>query len=168
MIERNINDRPERPPTPDFRLLFESAPGLYLVLTPGLKIVAASDAHLRATMTKREEVLGRGIFEVFPDNPGDPHAIGVRNLSASLERVLRTKAPDGNSRSCWPDSSMLDSDSLAFSWSWAGRVPSCATRSSVGGLGLPSGVVWSRGRAGRCVCRPASANSLRSRCHRAC
>jgi PAS domain S-box-containing protein len=81
-------------PQPDFRLLFESAPGLYLVLTPDLKIAAASDAYLRATMTKREEVLGRGVFEVFPDNPDDRHATGVRNLSASLERVLRNKAPD--------------------------------------------------------------------------
>ena len=34
---------------PDFRLLFEGAPGLYLVLTPDLKIVAVSEAYLRAT-----------------------------------------------------------------------------------------------------------------------
>jgi len=47
---------------PDFRALFESAPGLYLVLTPDFQIVAASDAYLRATMTKREDVQGRGIF----------------------------------------------------------------------------------------------------------
>src|SRR5581483_7137694 len=38
---------------PDFRALFESAPGLYLVLTPELTIVGASDAYLRATMTDR-------------------------------------------------------------------------------------------------------------------
>jgi signal transduction histidine kinase len=79
---------------PDFRVLFESAPGLYLVLTPNFKIVAASDAYLRATMTKREEVLGRGIFDVFPDNPDDPTATGVRNLSASLERVVRQRVSD--------------------------------------------------------------------------
>ena len=72
---------------PDFRVLFESAPGLYLVLTEGLKIVAASDAYLRATMTKRADILGRDLFEVFPDNPHDPAADGVRNLTASLKRV---------------------------------------------------------------------------------
>jgi len=33
---------------PDFRALFESAPGSYLVLTPALVIVAVSDAYLRA------------------------------------------------------------------------------------------------------------------------
>ncbi len=65
---------------PDFQALFESAPGLYLVLTPALKIVAVSDAYLKATMTKREKVLGRGLFEVFPDNPDDPTATGVRTI----------------------------------------------------------------------------------------
>ena len=81
-------------PGPDFKVLFESAPGLYLVLTPVLDIVAASDAYLQATMTKRQEILGRGLFEVFPDNPNDPTATGVRNLRDSLDRVLQNKRPD--------------------------------------------------------------------------
>ncbi|TLY31274.1 MAG: PAS domain S-box protein [Nitrospirae bacterium] len=79
---------------PDFQVLFESAPGLYLVLTPALTIVAVSDAYLKATMTKREEILGRGLFEVFPDNPDDPAATGVRNLRVSLDRVLTHRVPD--------------------------------------------------------------------------
>jgi signal transduction histidine kinase/ActR/RegA family two-component response regulator len=78
----------------DFRALFEAAPGLYLVLDPELRIVAVSEAYLRATMTQREEIVGRGIFEVFPDNPEDPEATGVRNLSASLERVKHTRTAD--------------------------------------------------------------------------
>jgi len=81
-------------PAPDFQALFESAPGLYLVLTPDLKIVAVSEAYLRATMTKRDEILARGIFDVFPDNPDDPAATGVRNLRASLERVLQNRVSD--------------------------------------------------------------------------
>jgi signal transduction histidine kinase/DNA-binding response OmpR family regulator len=79
---------------PDFRVLFESAPGLYLVLTPDFTIVAVSNAYLHATMTQREAILGRGIFEVFPDNPADPAATGVGNLRASLERVLRHGVAD--------------------------------------------------------------------------
>jgi two-component system, cell cycle sensor histidine kinase and response regulator CckA len=79
---------------PDFQSLFQSAPDLYLALTPDLKIVAVSDAYLRATLTKREEILGRGIFDVFPDNPEDPEATGVRNLRSSMERVLRYKIAD--------------------------------------------------------------------------
>ncbi len=82
------------PPPPDFRRLFESAPGLYLVLAPDLRIVAVSDAYLQATMTKRDEILGRGIFDVFPDNPDDVGATGVSNLRASLDRVIRNRVAD--------------------------------------------------------------------------
>ena len=81
-------------PAPDFRSLFESSPSLCLVLSPDLTIVAVSDAYLYATMTKREEILGRGIFEIFPDNPDDPTATGVHNLRASLQRVLQGHIAD--------------------------------------------------------------------------
>jgi PAS domain S-box-containing protein len=77
----------------DFRALFESAPGLYLVLKPDLRIVAASDAYLAATMTRREAIFGRSIFDVIPDNPDDPTATGVKNLKASLEYVVSQRAP---------------------------------------------------------------------------
>lgn len=86
---------PAVPPPPlDFRALFESAPGLYLVLTPDFRIAAASDAYLQATMTTRAGVLGRAIFDVFPDNPDDPAATGVHNLNASLSRVVRDGVTD--------------------------------------------------------------------------
>jgi len=83
-------------PRTDFRNLFESAPGLYLVLLPNKEftITAASDAYLRATMTQRDRIIGHGIFDVFPDNPDDPSATGTRNLRASLERVLQERVPD--------------------------------------------------------------------------
>ena len=67
---------------------------MYLVLSPGLRIVAASDAYLRATMTNRDDIIGRGLFDVFPDNPDDPNATGVENLRASLDRVLRNRTAD--------------------------------------------------------------------------
>lgn len=74
-----------------FQWLFESSPGLYLVLWPDFTIVAVSNAYLQATMTKRKEILGRNLFEVFPDNPDDPTATGVSNLRASLMHVLQYK-----------------------------------------------------------------------------
>ncbi len=79
--------------TPDFRVLFESVPNSYLVLTPDLTIVAASDAYLRATQTKREEIIGRGIFDVFPENPDELSATGVYNLRHSFESVLKYQIP---------------------------------------------------------------------------
>ncbi|MDZ8069345.1 MAG: ATP-binding protein [Nostoc sp. DedQUE08] len=77
----------------NFQTLFESIPGLYIVYSLDLVIVAGSDAYFRATKTKREEVVGRHLFEVFPDNPDDPNATGVRNLRASLENVLKYRQP---------------------------------------------------------------------------
>lgn len=74
--------------------LFESLPGAYLVLTPDLIIVAVSDAYLQATMTTRAGLLGRQLFDAFPDNPDDAGATGVSNLRSSLERVRRTGQPD--------------------------------------------------------------------------
>jgi PAS domain S-box-containing protein len=79
---------------PDFQALFEAAPNLYLVLRPDLQIVAVSDAYSRATMTERGSILGRNLFEVFPDNPDDPAASGVSNLRASLARVLQFRRAD--------------------------------------------------------------------------
>ena len=77
----------------DFKVLFESAPAFYLVLDPTLHIVAVSDGYLAATKTRREDIVGRHLFDVFPDNPDDPTATGTRNLKASLETVLRTGKP---------------------------------------------------------------------------
>lgn len=77
-----------------FQALFESAPGLYLVLRPDLMIVAVSDAYLTATMRRREDLLGRHEFDAFPDNPNDPDANGVSILAASLERVLADRVAD--------------------------------------------------------------------------
>jgi PAS domain S-box-containing protein len=78
----------------DYKNLFESSPGLYLILTPSLEIIAASNAYLGATMKQREEIIGRQIFEVFPDNPDDSHATGVATLKGSLEKVFSTKVTD--------------------------------------------------------------------------
>lgn len=79
---------------PDFRRLFERGPGLYMVLDPELRIVAVSDAYAAATMIRREEVLGRYLFDIFPDNPDDDTATGVHNLRSSLLRVLQTREGD--------------------------------------------------------------------------
>lgn len=83
--------------TLDYQALFASAPGPYLVLAPNppeFTILAVNDAYLRATMSTRQALIGRGLFTAFPDNPNDPAATGVRNLRASLEAALHTRAPD--------------------------------------------------------------------------
>ncbi len=75
-------------PEPDLKGLFESGPGLYMVLDPNLRVVAASKAYLQATLTRRADIVGRHVLEVFPGNPGDPTADAVGNSHASFLRVL--------------------------------------------------------------------------------
>jgi signal transduction histidine kinase len=81
----------------DFRVLFEQSPEVLLVLRPDAPrytMVGATEARLRATHMTREDTVGKGLFEIFPDNPDDAEATGAANLRASLDRVRATGAPD--------------------------------------------------------------------------
>lgn len=78
----------------DYQALFKQSPSLHLILSLDFTILDASDEYLRATLTKREDILGKNVFDVFPDNPRNPLANGVSNMRISLERVVREKATD--------------------------------------------------------------------------
>lgn len=76
-----------------FRSLFEAVPGRFLVLEPeDYKIAAVSDSYLESTMSRRENIRGRHLFEAFPAAPG--YTDGVRKLRASLERVKGSMQAD--------------------------------------------------------------------------
>ncbi|MCK1819878.1 SpoIIE family protein phosphatase [Streptomyces sp. XM83C] len=78
----------------DYAAVFRCLPGMVAVLTPGLVFADVNPEFLRGTGRSRDQVVGRHIFDVFPDNPGDPAATGMRNLEASLNRVLATGERD--------------------------------------------------------------------------
>ena len=78
----------------DYQALFRSDPTASIVLDPALVIVEANDAYLAATARTRPELVGRPVFEAFPDNPDDPASSGVAMLGASLRRVLRERVTD--------------------------------------------------------------------------
>ena len=93
----------ESAPSPmlDFRVFFESAPGAFLVVRPDdpvFTIVAVSNGYAQVSGVKREDILGRGVFEVFPDNPENSAASGVRSLRASFQRTIASRTPDQISR----------------------------------------------------------------------
>lgn len=75
--------------------LFNSLPGAYLILSPDddFTILAVDDAYLQATNTIRDRIVGRPLFEVFPDDPQDIGATGVHNLTESLRTTIREKKP---------------------------------------------------------------------------
>lgn len=78
-----------------FRPEFEASPHPYMLLDPGpgLHIVDINPAYAQATFTTREEIVGRSLFEIFPDNPDDTLADGVSNLYTSLRTVVQTGQP---------------------------------------------------------------------------
>ncbi|MER7948707.1 SpoIIE family protein phosphatase [Streptomyces sp. NPDC096079] len=78
----------------DYEAVFQALPAAAALLTPGLVYADVNEAFLTISGRTREQLLGRYLFDVFPDNPGDPSATGMRNLRASLERVLATGERD--------------------------------------------------------------------------
>ncbi len=84
----------QSPSTVDFEAVFDAAPGAYMVLDHKFNIVAVNEAYLAITGFRRAKMVGRGLFDVFPDKPDNPAAETVRNLSDSLRRVLRFRRAD--------------------------------------------------------------------------
>ena len=66
-------------PSLDFLPVFNALPGANLLIAPDLRIVAASDDYLAATLTERATLVGQFIFDAFPDNPDTPEANAVVN-----------------------------------------------------------------------------------------
>jgi serine phosphatase RsbU (regulator of sigma subunit) len=78
----------------DYAAVYQVLPGPVLLLTPDLVMVDANQAYVRVSGRSREALVGRYVFEVFPDDPGDPEASGPKTLRGSLERVLTTGERD--------------------------------------------------------------------------
>ncbi|MFF9056646.1 PP2C family protein-serine/threonine phosphatase [Streptomyces erythrochromogenes] len=78
----------------NYRAVFHSLPGAVALLTPDLVFLDVNEAYLSVSGRSREELVGRRLFDVFPDNPNDPEATGSLNLRASLERVVATGERD--------------------------------------------------------------------------
>jgi len=75
----------------DFETLFSKSPNPYVVMDRDLAIVWMNEAYLGATMSRREDILGRGIFDAFPSDPSsDSH----RLLEGSLRKVVETAEAD--------------------------------------------------------------------------
>ncbi|MFJ3798726.1 PP2C family protein-serine/threonine phosphatase [Streptomyces sp. NPDC090088] len=78
----------------DYAAVFQTLPGMVALLTPELVYADANEEFLRMAGRKREDMIGRYLFDVFPDNPNDSTATGMRNLETSLLRVLATGERD--------------------------------------------------------------------------
>jgi PAS domain S-box-containing protein len=75
--------------------IFEVLPTPSLIVLPDDKftIIEVNFAYLKVTCTSKDFLIGKGIFEAFPDNPNDKNANGVSNLRSSLLAVIESKLP---------------------------------------------------------------------------
>src|SRR5688572_32255290 len=78
----------------DIWRILNSLPGSYLILlpdSPRFTIVGVTDAYLADTYLKRENAIGRGVFDTLTDDTTNINATGVKNLTNSLNYVLEYK-----------------------------------------------------------------------------
>ena len=73
----------------DFQRLFEALPSAHMLLDREYRFVAANAAYERVTMRSRQELIGKCLFDVFP-NDGE----GGRRLRESFDRVFETGESD--------------------------------------------------------------------------
>lgn len=70
---------------PDFQKLFEASANLSLILSPGLEVLAASDAYLRAFSAERHSLVGQHLNNAFAWQPQV-----LEGITRSLKQVLLT------------------------------------------------------------------------------
>ncbi len=76
-------------PVQDFTSIFNSMPGLTLVLKPDFSIAAVSDAYQAAAKTSKESLIGHNLFEFFFANQNLNGAKDRQTLKDSLNYVLK-------------------------------------------------------------------------------
>ena len=78
----------------DYKAVFQALPGMVALLDTDLIYVDANDDFQRLSGRSRDQLVGRYIFDVFPDNPDNPSATGMSNVRASMLRVTETGERD--------------------------------------------------------------------------
>jgi PAS domain-containing protein len=71
--------------------VFQSLPAALLVMDPDMIIVAATDNFYKLTLNKKGELIGKYIFDVFPENSLTAKAGGEKKIKASFEHVIKYK-----------------------------------------------------------------------------
>jgi len=74
--------------------LMPSPSVLLLPDAPKFTIAAVNNAYLEAVNLKEEDLIGKGIFEAFPENLEDKTSKGIENLRNSLNFVIAKKDSD--------------------------------------------------------------------------
>lgn len=74
--------------------IIRQLPGNYLILLPDypdFTVAEVSEEYNITTKTSRKDLIGKKLFELFPDNPNNPEANGREKLTESFMKVIATK-----------------------------------------------------------------------------
>jgi PAS domain-containing protein len=85
-----VSDTQVEIPGSIYQAFFEKMPVIAFVVDKERRIVAVTDRLLGGGSNSREALVGKDVFEMFPDNPDDPQANGTEVLRASLDRAFLT------------------------------------------------------------------------------
>ena len=85
-----MQNRPSTSSPIDFGRLFDAVPQPLLVLDLALRVVEANPAYCAILGRSRAALVGREAFTLFPDNPDDPTADGVKAVRTSMEAARDT------------------------------------------------------------------------------
>ncbi len=77
--------------TIDYQKLFVELPGLYIILSTDLTILDVSKKLTKAAGINRSDMIGKKLFDVFPENPYDLASDGQSNLKYSLNYAINHK-----------------------------------------------------------------------------
>ncbi|MER7777772.1 SpoIIE family protein phosphatase [Streptomyces sp. NPDC096191] len=78
----------------DYAAVFHALPGMVALLDRNLVYVDANDDFTRLAGRSREQLIGRYIFDVFPERPEEEDTTGMRETRASLLRVVASGERD--------------------------------------------------------------------------
>lgn len=78
----------------EFQSVFDNLPGMYLLLQPDAPvytIISANKAYIQATFTRKEHIVGKPVFTVFPDTPGIDTKESQQLLLNLFDEAIRLK-----------------------------------------------------------------------------
>ena len=78
----------------DYKSVFHNLPTPAAVVSPEFIMIDINEAYRQLSGRPREELVGRNVFEAFPDNPAEPGVSGSSALGESLRRVMDTGKPE--------------------------------------------------------------------------
>jgi signal transduction histidine kinase/ActR/RegA family two-component response regulator len=78
----------------DYKALFRASPFPYLVMDLDLNIIGASGTYLRSVKRTEDDIVGKYVFDAFPEDPGNPDATNMAEVKASIARCIAKGLPD--------------------------------------------------------------------------